>query len=91
MSSPPVTARESDASRSMINLPNIMTVFRILCAPVCINRLIDGRFGCALVWGAWGGEVAEPTVFVVASVTVGSGLRYLWGGTRMLRMEPAWR
>jgi cardiolipin synthase len=46
---PPLTVRESDASRSMVNLPNTITVFRILCVPLFINLLIYGRFGYALV------------------------------------------
>jgi len=36
-------------ARDMVNLPNTITVFRILCVPVFVNLLIYDRFGYALV------------------------------------------
>jgi cardiolipin synthase (CMP-forming) len=34
-------------------------------------------------------EFAVPAALVVAAATMGSGLHYIWRGTRMLRTEPA--
>ena len=36
-------------ARDMVNLPNTITVFRILCVPVFVNLLIYDQFGYALV------------------------------------------
>jgi cardiolipin synthase len=38
---------------------------------------------------AWGKAFAVPAAWVVAVATIGSGLHYIWRGTRMLRTEPA--
>lgn len=179
----------------MLNLPNTITVFRILCVPVFINLLIYDRFGYALavffiavvsdgldgliakifnqrsrlgtyldpiadkllltsafltlsilqhvpIWlttivvsrdlilalgtlllhvltlhvdiiPSWAGkvttvlqfgyivlilagellalgkEIAVPAALAVAAATMGSGLHYIWRGTRMIRTEPA--
>jgi len=45
----------------------------------------------SVAWETWGREIAGPVALAVAAATVGSGLHYLWRGTRLLRVESAGR